>query len=64
VASDLFPPYEWALVLVVFGIILSLVWRITSNAVQKAQPSVLWHCWLGVRKSIWPVKSWVMGYWH
>ena len=19
-------------------------------------PSVLWHCWLGVRKSIWPVK--------
>ena len=23
-------------------------------------PSVLWHCWLGVRKSIWPV----VGYWH
>jgi len=22
-------------------------------------PSVLWHCWLGVKKSIW-----VMGYWH
>ena len=20
-------------------------------------PSVLWHCWLGVRKSIWPVKT-------
>ena len=20
-------------------------------------PSVLWHCWLGVRKSIWPVKN-------
>jgi len=20
------------------------------------QPSVLWHCWLGIRKSIWPVK--------
>jgi len=20
-------------------------------------PSVLWHCWFGVRKSIWPVKS-------
>jgi len=23
-------------------------------------PSVLWHCWLGGRKSIWPVKYWVM----
>ena len=23
-------------------------------------PSVLSHCWLGVRKSIWPVKNWVM----
>jgi len=27
-------------------------------------PSVLWHCWLGVGKSIRPVKNWVMGYWH
>ena len=25
-------------------------------------PSVLWHCWLGVRKSIRPVKNWVMGH--
>jgi len=24
-------------------------------------PSVLWHWWLGVRKSIWPVKNWVLG---
>jgi len=23
-------------------------------------PSVLWHCWLGVRKSICPVKDWVI----
>ena len=23
-----------------------------------------WHCWLGVRKSIWPIKNWVMGYWR
>jgi len=23
-------------------------------------PSVLWHCWLSIRKSIWPVKNWVM----
>jgi len=26
--------------------------------------SVLWHCWLGVRKSIRPVTNWVMGCWH
>jgi len=23
-----------------------------------------WHCWLGVRKSIQPVKNWVMGCWR
>ena len=22
-----------------------------------------WHCWLGSRKSIWPVKNWVMSCW-
>jgi len=27
-------------------------------------PSLLWHCWLGVRKSIWPVKNWVIKCWH
>jgi len=27
--------------------------------VQTNVPSVLWHCWLGVRKSIRPVKNWV-----
>ena len=27
-------------------------------------PSVLWHCWLGVRKRIWPVKNWVIRWWH
>jgi len=27
-------------------------------------PSVLWHCWLGVRKNIRPVKHWVMRCWH
>ena len=26
--------------------------------------SVLWHCWLGVGKSIRPVKNWVVGCWH
>ena len=27
-------------------------------------PSVLWRCWLGDRKGIWPLKNWVVGYWH
>ena len=26
--------------------------------------SVLWHCWLGDRKGIRPVKNWVVGYWR
>jgi len=25
--------------------------------------SVLWHCWLGIRKSIWLIKNWVMRCW-
>jgi len=29
-----------------------------------ALPSVLWHCWLGVRMSIQPVKDWMMGHWR
>jgi len=27
-------------------------------------PSVLWRCWLGGRKGVWPVKNWVVGCWH
>jgi len=27
-------------------------------------PSVIWHCWLGISRSIWPVKNWVMWCWH
>ena len=27
-------------------------------------PSVLWRCWLGGRKGIWPIKTWVMRCWH
>ena len=27
-------------------------------------PSVLWRCWLGGRKGIWPVKNWSVGCWH
>ena len=26
-------------------------------------PSVLWHCWFGIRKSIQPVKNWVLRCW-
>ena len=25
---------------------------------------MLWHCWLGCRKGIRPVKNWVVGCWH
>jgi len=27
-------------------------------------PSVLWHCWLGIRKSIRLIKNWVTRCWH
>jgi len=30
----------------------------------SATPSVLWHCWLGGRKGIRPVKNWVVGCWR
>ena len=33
------------------------------NKHQPSLPSVLWHCWLGVRKSIRPVNNWVMRCW-
>jgi len=26
--------------------------------------AVLWHCSLGGRKGIWPIKNWVLGCWH
>jgi len=26
-------------------------------------PSMLWHCWLGDRKSIRPVQRWVLVHW-
>jgi len=33
---------------------------------DEPMPSVLWHCWLGVKKreSIWPLKNWVMMCWR
>jgi len=30
----------------------------------KGVPSVLWLCWLGGRRGIWPVKNWVVGHWR
>jgi len=36
----------------------------TQYFLQCLLNSVLWHCWLGVRKSIQPVKDWVMRSWR
>jgi len=40
--------------------------RLCFIKVSCSLPSVLWHCWLGVRKSIRPVglKIWVMRCWR
>jgi len=37
--------------------IFALVFAIHYMYIVRNLPSVLWHCWLGVRKSIHPVKS-------
>jgi len=37
------------------------LWSIEEKVIL---PSVLWRCWLGSRKSIQPVKTWVVRYWH
>jgi len=34
------------------------------NILNLLMPSVLWRCWLGVRKGIRPVKNWVVGCWR
>jgi len=34
--------------------------KIFCNIFAVMMPSVLWRCWLGVRKSIRPIKNWVM----
>jgi len=36
----------------------------TYSIHRTSVPSVLWRCWLGGRKGIWPVKNWVMGCWR
>jgi len=33
-----------------------------SDDLMGRHPSVLWHCWLGSRKGIWPVKN--GGWWR
>ena len=46
------------------AIIYHYVNKITKHFTTTSVPSVLWRCWLGGRKSIWPVKNWVVGCWH
>ena len=41
----------WLLILCIFFI----------QGTDMTLPSVLWRCWLGSRKGIWPVKNWVVG---
>ena len=36
----------------------------SKNWVPASVPSVLWHCWLGGRKGIRPVKNWAVGCWR
>ena len=36
---------------------------VRSGIFQVTLPSVLWHCWLGGRNGIRPVKNWVVGCW-
>ena len=44
---------------------LPKVWIIINlvRLLVRLLPSVLWHCWLGGRKGIRPVKNRVVGYW-
>ena len=44
--------------------ILRTAMRLILLKLIAVVPSVLWRCWLGGRKGIWPVKNWVVGYWH
>jgi len=37
-------------------ILLSWFWLVSGWNIWYEFPTVLWHCWLDVRKSIWPVK--------
>ena len=37
--------------------------RNARNSIMTVFPSVLWHCWLGDRKGIRPVKNWMLVCW-
>ena len=46
------------------GIVCDLSQFMINMSYCVVVPSVLWHCWLGFRKSIWPVKDRVMRWWR
>ena len=48
------------------SVLLTNYWYVNSSNIGVFLTSTfsLWHCWLGVRKSIRPIKNWVMGYWR
>jgi len=39
-------------------------YMIHFNLPLRHLPSVLWHCWLGGRRGIRPVKNWLVGCWR
>ena len=46
-----------------------IIWRLifaeyVLHWLSCVMPLVLWRCWLGGRKGIWPVKNWVVGCWR
>jgi len=36
------------------------LWLLCDNQLITPFPTLLWHCWLGDRKDIQPVKSWML----
>ena len=38
--------------------------KIYISTINALVHSVLWCCWFGSRKGIWPVKNWVVGCWR
>ena len=51
--------------IVLLVLISTVYWLVDFSTVWcQFFPSVLWHCWLGGRKGIRPVKNWVVGCWR
>ena len=57
-----------------YFVLLFLLWDIPGRCLNRVSlvlldslvslfPSVLWHCWLGERKGIRPVKNWMLVCW-